>query len=135
MFKDFHVCIQVSDLDRSSAFYRKLGFSPVAARRHDDGDVVWQYLRYPGSSTLLELLQFKTTGEVRQPTAERRSLRGLNHIGFHVESLETLRDELTLSGVEIVDQGARAGYRYLFARGPDGELIGFAEFERSLTDA
>jgi catechol 2,3-dioxygenase-like lactoylglutathione lyase family enzyme len=129
MFKGFHVCIQVSDLDRSSAFYRKLGFSPVAAQRHDDGDVVWQYLRYPGSSTLLELLQFKTGGEAALPTVERRSLRGLNHIGFHVESLEALRSELESSGVDIVEQGARAGYRYLFARGPDGELIGFAEFE------
>jgi catechol 2,3-dioxygenase-like lactoylglutathione lyase family enzyme len=125
MFKGFHVCIQVSDLERSSAFYRKLGFSPAPAQRH--GDVAWQYLCYPGSDTLLELLQFKTGGEAALPTAERRSLRGLNHIGFHVESLETLRDELALSRVDIVEQGARAGYRFLFTRGPDGDLIGFAE--------
>jgi len=129
MFKGFHVCIQVSDLERSSAFYRKLGFSPAPAQRHDDGGVAWQYLRYPGSDTLLELLQFKTGGEAALLTAERRSLRGLNHIGFHVESLEALRDELALSGVDIVEQGTRVGYRYLFARGPDGELIGFAEFD------
>jgi catechol 2,3-dioxygenase-like lactoylglutathione lyase family enzyme len=129
MLKDFHVCIHVSDIDRSSSFYRKLGFSPLAAQRHDDGDVVWQYLRYPGSSTLLELLQFKTGGEAALPKVERRSLRGLNHIGFHVESLEILRNELESSHVDIVEQGARGGYRYLFARGPDGELIGFAEFE------
>jgi catechol 2,3-dioxygenase-like lactoylglutathione lyase family enzyme len=127
MFRGFHVCIQVSDLERSSASYRKLGFSPAPAQRHDDGDVAWQYLRYPGSDTLLELLQFKTGEEAALPTAERRSLRGLNHIGFHVESLETLRDELALSRVDIVEQGARAGYRFLFTRGPDGELIGFAE--------
>jgi catechol 2,3-dioxygenase-like lactoylglutathione lyase family enzyme len=81
MVKGFHVCIQVSDLERSSAFYGKLGFSPVAAQRHHDGDVAWQYLRYPGSDTLLELLQFKTGREAALPTAERRSLRGLNHIG------------------------------------------------------
>jgi catechol 2,3-dioxygenase-like lactoylglutathione lyase family enzyme len=129
MFRAFHVCIQVSDLERSTSFYRKLGFSPVAAQRHEDGDVAWQYLRYPGSDTLLELLQFKTGVEAALPTAERRSLRGLNHIGFHVESLEALRNELESSRVEIVEQGARAAYRYLFARGPDGELIGFAQFD------
>jgi catechol 2,3-dioxygenase-like lactoylglutathione lyase family enzyme len=129
MFRGFHVCIQVSDLERSTSFYRKLGFSPVAAQRYDDGDMAWQYLRYPGSGTLLELLQFKTGVEAALPTAERRSLRGLNHIGFHVESLEALRNELESSRVEIVEQGARAAYRYLFARGPDGELIGFAEFD------
>jgi hypothetical protein len=30
--------------------------------------------------------------------------------------------------VEIVEQGARAGYRYPFARCPDGALIGYAEY-------
>jgi len=130
MFKDFHVCIQVSDMDRSRSFYQELGFSPLADRRHEDGQVIWQYLRHPDSGTLLELLHFKTVAETAQPLGDRRSLRGLNHIGFHVEDLDRLRGKLEWLGAHIVEQGARSGYRFLFGRGPDGELLGFAEFDR-----
>lgn len=129
MFKDFHVCIQVSDIQRSSAFYQRLGFSLLTDLQHEDGDVAWHYLRHPDSGTLLELLQFKPVAETHPPTVDRRSLRGLNHIGFHVEDLDGLKSELESMRVEIVEQGSRAGYRYLFGRGPDGELIGFAEFD------
>ena len=130
MFKDFHVCIQVSDIERSGTFYQRLGFSLLTELQHEDADVAWRYLRHPNSGTLLELLHFKTAGATRLPTVKRRSLRGLNHIGFHVEDLDELKSVLESMRVEIVEQGARARYRYLFARGPDGELIGFAELGR-----
>jgi catechol 2,3-dioxygenase-like lactoylglutathione lyase family enzyme len=134
MFRGSHVCIQVSDLERSTSLYRKLGVSPVAAaaQRHDDGDVARQYLRYSGSDTLLELLQFKTGVEAALPTAERRSLRGLNPIGFHVESLEALHNELESSRVEIVGQVIAA---VCDARGASAEPAGLSSRPAPTLDA
>ncbi len=43
--------------------------------------------------------------------------------------LERIRAKLEALSAEVTEQGARPGYRYLFARGPDGEYLGFAEFE------
>lgn len=35
-------------------------------------------------------------------------------------------------GAEIVEDDSRGMYDFIFAKGPDGELIGFAEFKQGL---
>ncbi len=34
-------------------------------------------------------------------------------------------------GAEIIEDDSRGTYDFIFAKGPDGELIGFAEFKKS----
>ena len=128
----FHVCVQVSDIHRSQRFYQQLGFTPVADLQHEDSNVIWHYLSYPNTDVLLELLQYKGAKEEKIFSGQRQSLRGLNHIGFHVEDLDTMRTKLESLGIEIAEDGTRPGYRYLFARGPDGEYLGFAQFDSDL---
>ena len=129
MLTKFHICIQVSDIQLSQRFYEQLGFTSVADMQHEESSVVWHYLSHPNTDVLLELLQFKETSEERINPQQRKNLRGLNHIGFHVDDLDLMRTKLKSLDIEIVENGARSGYRYLFARGPDGEYLGFAEFD------
>ena len=129
MLKKFHVCVQVSDLQLSQRFYQQLGFTPVLDLQHEDNNVVWCYLSHPNTDVLLELLQFKSAMEEPINPKQRQDLRGLNHIGFHVEDLDRMRTKLKSLDIEIAENGTRPGYRYLFARGPDGEYLGFAELD------
>lgn len=130
MLQNFHICIQVSDIDRSQHFYRELGFSPVTDLKHEDSEVSWNYLSHPDTDVLLELLQFKGNGEQAMEARERKKIRGLNHIGFHVQDLKIIKEKLEYLGFHSEEYGIRTGYKYLFTRGPDGEYLGFAEFVR-----
>ena len=126
----FHVCVCVADIDVSQRFYSALGFEALPDLCHQDDAVIWRYFRRTGSDTLLELLQYRLPPcPVGHPPA-RRELVGLNHIGFHVEDLDAIAARLRDLGATIAEQGVRPGYRYLFATGPDGEYLGFAELER-----
>jgi catechol 2,3-dioxygenase-like lactoylglutathione lyase family enzyme len=130
MLQQFHVCIQVADIHRSQCFYQQLGFAPVAGMQHEDSKVVWRYLRHPNTDVLLELLQYKAVSKTVKFSGQRQTFRGLNHIGFHVENLDQIKTKLETLGSEIAETGSCSGYRFLFARGPDGEYLGFAEFDR-----
>lgn len=129
MLKKFHICVQVSDIQLSQRFYEQLGFIPVADLQHEDSNVVWHYLSHPNTDVLLELLQFKGVSREQINPEQRQNLRGLNHIGFHVDDLDLIRTKLKSLDIEIAEDDARPGYQYLFARGPDGEYLGFAEFD------
>ena len=129
MLTKFHICIQVSDIQLSQRFYEQLGFTSIADQQHEDSNVVWHYLSHPNTDLLLELLQFKGSSEEQINPEQRKNLRGLNHIGFHVDDLDLMRIKIKSLGIEIAEEDSRPGYRYLFARGPDGEYVGFAEFE------
>ncbi|MFY9973705.1 MAG: VOC family protein [Chromatiaceae bacterium] len=126
----FHVCVCVADIDVSQRFYSALGFEALPDLCHQDDAVVWRYFRRTGTDTLLELLQYRRPPcPVGHPPA-RREMVGLNHIGFHVEDLDAIAARLRGLGATIAEEGVRPGYRYLFATGPDGEYLGFAEFQR-----
>jgi len=126
----FHVCVRVADIDVSQRFYGALGFEVVPDLCHQDDAVIWRYFRRAGSDALLELLQYRLPPYPVGPLPARRELVGLNHIGFHVEDLDAIAARLRGLGATITEEGARPGYRYLFATGPDGEYLGFAELER-----
>jgi catechol 2,3-dioxygenase-like lactoylglutathione lyase family enzyme len=126
----FHVCIRVADIELSQRFYSALGFEALPGLCHQDDTVIWRYFRRPGSDIFLELLHYRLPPDpVRRPPA-RSDLTGLNHIGFHVDDLDAVAARLRVLGANIAEQGCRQGYRYLFATGPDGEYLGFAELER-----
>jgi catechol 2,3-dioxygenase-like lactoylglutathione lyase family enzyme len=59
----------------------------------------------------------------------RKDIVGVNHFGFPVRDLEATRKQLKKLGAEIVEDDLRGAYDFIFAKGPDGELIGFAAFK------
>ena len=117
-----HVNLTVSDLDRSVAFYcgllglrvrwqREAAELPAAAHVGDDRHYIAMFQAPPGST---------------RPSTDYDAV-GLNHFGFHVEDLKKTLAVLERQGVEIAEQGSRGKYSFVFVRGPDNELIGFAE--------
>lgn len=123
----FHVCIVVQDFERSKAFYEALGFSAEGQLDlKDNPELQMQYLQH-SSGALVELIHYRHPRHDKPPALQRDEVGGLNHIGFHVQDLQQVKDALEAQRVEIIEEGVRGKYAFIFARGPDNELIGFAQ--------
>lgn len=105
-----HVCLKVSDLPRSKAFYQeKLGFVP-AAEIHHTQTVVSCFLRSADSALQLQLLCFP--GVTADPA--------YGHLGMKVEDIQksfAFHETLGCVSQGIVEQPHQFGY---FIKDPDG---------------
>ena len=127
----FHVCISTSDFERSINFYQALGFSSKGQIGVKRERFRMQYLIHPESKALIEVICHFDRTDIPQTPLERKDIVGVNHFGFHVSDLEKTRVQLKNFGAEIIEDDSRGTYDFIFAKGPDGELIGFAEFKKS----
>jgi lactoylglutathione lyase len=84
--------VRVSDLERSLAFYRTVGYSELGTVPFDDGSsLVW--LKLPDEpSVSLELVHRPADGPVR--------IAGFEHFAIEVESLSATIERLTGAGLE-----------------------------------
>lgn len=128
----FHVCISATDFERSMCFYEALGFSPKGQIGIERETFRMQYLLHSECNALIEIICYHDREEISHGSFERKDIVGVNHFGFHVRDLATTRMQLKKLGAEIVEDDSRGAYDFIFAKGPDGELIGFAEFKDSL---
>jgi catechol 2,3-dioxygenase-like lactoylglutathione lyase family enzyme len=125
----FHVCVVAQDFQRSIAFYEALGFSAAGQESLDDHpELRMQYLRHPCGG-LVEVITYRNAQYDKPPARQRHEVGGLNHFGFHVTDLKKTVALLKKQGVEIVEEGSRGRYSFVFVRGLDNELIGFATIE------
>lgn len=127
----FHVCIATSDFERSLKFYQALGFSAEGQVGIEREHFRMQYLLHAESQALVEIICHEDRADVSQTPLLRKDVIGVNHFGFHVSDLNKTRKQLKKLGAEIVEDDSRGAYDFIFAKGPDGELIGFAEFKRN----
>lgn len=127
--RGFHVCISTTDFERSMAFYQALGFSPEGQIGIERDTFRMQYLLHAESQALIEIICYFDRTEHPHTDLARKDIVGVNHFGFHVQDLDATRTQLKDLGAEIVEDGSRGDYDFIFAKGPDGELIGFAEFK------
>jgi lactoylglutathione lyase len=118
-----HTCYRVLDLDRSIAFYRKLGMDEL--RRvpiRDEATNVFMGL--PGDGARLEL----TYNHGRDEPYEVGT--GYGHIAISVDDLDGTLERLAADGIEpekppyTVREG---GSRLCFVRDPDGYRIEIVE--------
>jgi lactoylglutathione lyase len=124
MARYLHTCYRIGDIDRSVAFYEKLGFEE--ARRSPIGDeAINVFMSLPGEDPVLELTYNHGVDSYELGT-------GYNHIALAVDDLHGTLDKLAEDGIEPEKPPYRTGGRtegpfIAFVRDPDGyrvELIG-----------
>jgi lactoylglutathione lyase len=120
-----HTCYRIGEIERSVAFYEKLGFEQ--RRRMPIGDeAINVFMAMPGEDIpRLELTYNHGIGEYDHGS-------GYNHIALAVDDLDGTLAALAAHGIEPEKApyrpgGRTEGHRIAFVRDPDGyriELIG-----------
>jgi lactoylglutathione lyase len=120
-----HTCYRIGDVERSVAFYERLGFEEV--RRMPIGDqAINVFMALPGEDPRLELTYNHGVDSYDLGT-------GYNHIALLLDgNLDTALERLADLGIEPEKPpyrpgGRTEGHRICFVRDPDGyriELIG-----------
>jgi lactoylglutathione lyase len=119
-----HTCYRIGDIDRSVAFYEKLGFKEVARMPIGD-EAINVFMGLPGEDPVLELTYNHGVAGYEHGT-------GYNHIALAVDDLDATIESLAAEDVEPEKPpyrpgGRTEGHRICFFRDPDGyriELIG-----------
>ena len=121
-----HTCYRIGDIDRSVAFYEKLGFEE--RRRSPIGDeAINVFMGLPGESDVLELTYNHGVDSYDLGT-------GYNHIALLVDDLDGTLDRLSGQGIEperppYRPGGRTEGHRIAFVRDPDGYRCELVEAE------
>ena len=117
-----HTCYRIGDIDRSVAFYEKLGFQEVARMPIRD-EAINVFMGLPGDGARLELTYNLGVDSYELGT-------GYNHIAVTVEDMDAALARLAEKGIEpekppyTVREG---GPRLCFVRDPDGYRIELLE--------
>jgi lactoylglutathione lyase len=117
-----HTCYRIGDIDRSVAFYEKLGFEEVARMPIRD-EAINVFMGLPGEDPRLELTYNHGVDSYELGT-------GYNHIAVAVDDLDGTLEGLADQGIEpekppyTVSEG---GSRLCFVRDPDGYRIELIE--------
>ncbi len=117
-----HIGIVVSDLDRSTAFYEKLGFGTVSETLANDGSRAIRFMRL--GCFELELFWYAEPlgSEPAAPPAGRGQL-GFRHLALRTDDIDGALVALKEAGLVASDLEVRIvplGYRLLFLEDPDG---------------
>ncbi|RTL67616.1 MAG: VOC family protein [Pseudonocardiaceae bacterium] len=135
-----HVGIQVSDLDRSLAFYEGLlGFEVITRQVRGEayaGEVVGYpgvelhlaHLRPPNSSVVIELTEYR--GVERTPVDTSTANPGTAHTCYVVDDVEAVHAALMAAGVRPVSRtivspeiGVAKGGKVVYVQDPDGVRV------------
>jgi lactoylglutathione lyase len=118
-----HTCYRIFEIDRSVAFYEKLGFEEL--RRMPIGDDAMNvFMGLPGDGARLELTWNKGQGEPYEIGT------GYGHIAVTVEDLDGTLEGLARQGIEPEKPPYRVregGSRICFVRDPDDYRIELIE--------
>ena len=146
-----HVNINVTDIERSLAFYQKLGFELM----HVFGDgaggegseqelaqgmgfgggrvrgAVLSLSDHPRAATKIELLEWREPAATRQPERPGHQA-GVSRIALRVVDLKAFHQRLVAAGIEfegdVVDIDIVGAKCFILFRDPDGTLLELIEF-------
>jgi catechol 2,3-dioxygenase-like lactoylglutathione lyase family enzyme len=140
MIKEMHhTALTVSNMERSLAFYcgllgmektidarltgpntdRILGLEGIDVRR----------VYVAGYGGRLELFEFKSPQSRPLPADHKVSDVGYTHVGFAVENIKELYEELSAKGIQFVSPPLHIENRGLgcYLQDPDGNMLSFTE--------
>jgi lactoylglutathione lyase len=124
MTRFLHTCYRIGEIDRSVAFYEKIGFEE-SGRMPIGDEAINVFMNLPGEDPVLELTYNHGVTGYEHGT-------GYNHIALLVDDLDATLETLAADGIEPEKPPYRPGGRteghfICFLRDPDGyriELIG-----------
>jgi lactoylglutathione lyase len=124
MARFLHTCYRIGEIDRSVAFYEKIGFEETGRMPIGD-EAINVFMNIPGEDPVLELTYNHGVSSYEHGT-------GYNHIALMVDDLDATLEGLAAGGIEPEKPpyrpgGRTEGHRIAFLRDPDGyriELIG-----------
>jgi lactoylglutathione lyase len=114
-----HTCYRITDIDRSVAFYEKLGFEEMARKPIRD-EAVNVFMGLPGDGARLELTWN------RDQDGPYEIGTGYGHIALAVDDLDGALERLKADGIEPEKPPYRVsegGSRLCFVRDPDDYRI------------
>lgn len=123
-----HLGIPVTDLERSVAFYGRLGFEPVMAATFEHNGGTGQCRMMKRGAAVIELYQMPPAGleEIRRLGNGR-----IDHVAFDVADIDRAFAELRDAGFTIEQDAPVAldfwdrGCRFFHVIGPSGERLEF----------
>ena len=124
MSRFLHTCYRIGEIDRSVAFYEKIGFEETGRMPIGD-EAINVFMNIPGEDPVLELTYNHGVTGYDHGT-------GYNHIALAVDDLDATLETLAADAIEPEKPpyrpgGRTEGHRIAFLRDPDGyriELIG-----------
>jgi catechol 2,3-dioxygenase-like lactoylglutathione lyase family enzyme len=135
-----HVGIIVDDLDAAVAFFVALGMTADPVIRIE-GEWAGRVNGIPGSrvelvgvhspdrGVWLEVTRFVTPADDREPDGAPSNRRGIRHVAFIVDDVETAIVAVGELGYQTVNEVVdyQDAYRLCYIRGPDGIIVELAE--------
>jgi lactoylglutathione lyase len=129
-----HIGIPVTNLERSKAFYARLGF--VEAMRTDILGAVEPIRVAMMQHEKLTIELYQLDEEERQALSKRTDGH-IDHIALDVMDIEKVYTEICAAGFEVLEESAPVflpfwnhGVKYFTIRGPDGEKVEFNQILR-----
>jgi lactoylglutathione lyase len=117
-----HTCYRIGDIDRSVAFYEKLGFEERGRLPIRD-EAINVFMGMPGEDPRLELTYNHGVDSYDLGT-------GYNHIALLIDDLDGTLERLAADGIEPEKPPYRireGGSRLCFVRDPDGYRVELLE--------
>jgi catechol 2,3-dioxygenase-like lactoylglutathione lyase family enzyme len=145
LIRDFHhTVLLVTDFDRSLDFYcNTLGFDLISRDEDRRGPFLDQMFGLEGvviklslvraGGEIIEVIEPVAPAELKAVTDRSDVPRGIARIGWEVDEIESMVEDLKARGVEFVSDivdmtvGHYAGGKVVFFRDPDGILLEFQQ--------
>jgi catechol 2,3-dioxygenase-like lactoylglutathione lyase family enzyme len=149
----FHIAINSTDLERSVAFYQRLGFQVMADREvHNDqvkaafavptGDLRFVHLRLGDAeeATLLDIVQWGGDGTADGDATPPQHQRGITRFAVLTDDTDAVYRELAADGVSFLTEPTtvmtdEGGWKVCLALDPDGVVVQITELVPALVEA
>ena len=118
MVKLAHVCIETDDMERTEAFYEKLGLKRRFEFRNHQEELIGFYLAF-SDNTFLEVIK------VKKPRTEG----AVRHFAIEVDSVDETRERLAANGVAVSEKKLGVDKTWMVTtRDPNDIFIEFHEY-------
>jgi catechol 2,3-dioxygenase-like lactoylglutathione lyase family enzyme len=149
----FHIAINSTDLERSVAFYQRLGFRVMAEREvHNEqvkaafavptGDLRFVHLKLGDAeeATLLDIVQWGGEGTADGDATPPQHQRGITRFAVLTDDTDAVHRSLSADGVQFLTEPTtvmtpEGGWKVCLALDPDGVVVQITELVPALVEA